>query len=87
MLELVLVGTMRHPHEYPMNNHLASMKAMVDITQKQPAAFPVHHARSLWLLPAEIRDPPSLPWKDTMLLIGKPSISIRAIEKPWRSVK
>ena len=25
----------------------------------------------------------SLPWKITMLLIGKASISIRAIEKPW----
>ena len=29
----------------------------------------------------------SLPWKDTpMLLTGKPTISIRAIEKPWRTV-
>ena len=25
----------------------------------------------------------SPPWNITMLLIGKPSISIRAIEKPW----
>ena len=29
----------------------------------------------------------SSPWKITMLdIIGKPSISIRAIEKPWQTV-